>query len=66
MLMVPRSGSEFSMVTGMRSPSSDAKDDELTGALFTGDARGFDDEAFDTRRKEFGLNDFEHGRSASV
>src|SRR5579864_2292986 len=44
----------------------DAKDDELAGLLFAGDARRFDDEAFDTRRKEFGVNDFKHERSASM
>ena len=38
-----------------------AKDDELAGLLFAGDARRFDDEPFDAGRKEFCVDDLEHG-----
>lgn len=64
MLMVPCPASEFSIVTG------DAlaffiypKNDELAGLLFAGNARSFNDEAFDTGRKKFRVNDFEHRRA---
>ena len=39
------------------------KDDELSWLLFARDARRFNDEALDSRRKKLCVDDFEHRRS---
>src|SRR5579862_5130086 len=43
----------------------DSQDDELSRLLFSSDPGSLDHEAFDPRRKELGVDDFEHRRSTA-
>ena len=43
----------------------DPQDDELSRLLFARDARRFNDEPLDARRKELCVDDFEHRRSTT-
>jgi hypothetical protein len=54
------------VLDGDRNPLAffiDTKNHELAGLLFAGDARSFQDEAFDTGGEELCMNDLEHERS---
>ena len=61
MLMVPRAGSERSIVKrDALALLVEAQDYELAGPLLTRDAGRLNDKAFDIRSKECSVNNLEH------
>ena len=59
-LIVPHSGSEFSIVIGIRSPCSYSEDYELAGLLLARDTGRLNDKALNIRSKECSVNNLEH------
>jgi hypothetical protein len=63
MLMVPRAVGVFDGKGNAFPLFVDAENHKLPGLLPASNARGFDDEPFDARCDELGVDDLEQGRS---